>query len=64
MFLENKLHNKINKKYHKLNLDGYPVLEKYKYLGVYIDNNFNLDVNTKYVIDKMMKKKKIIATQK
>ena len=53
IFLEDKNNNKINKKYKKLDLNGYPILNKYKYLGIYLDNNMNLKVNTKYIINKL-----------
>ena len=53
MFLEIGTTNKIHKKYLKLNIDNFPIINKYKYLGTYIDNNLNLKENTKYVINKM-----------
>ena len=50
MFLEDKMNNKISKKYKRINIKGYPILNKYKYLGVFLDNNMNLKENTKYLI--------------
>ena len=47
MFLENKIKNTINQKYRILDLNQIPVLNKYKYLGVWLDNCFNLNENTK-----------------
>lgn len=38
--------NKITKKYKKLNIDKYPILNQYKYLGIIIDNNLNFNFNT------------------
>ena len=53
MFLENNTKNKISRKYINLDFDKFPIINKYKYLGIWIDNNFNLDENTKIVIGKM-----------
>ena len=60
MFLEEKNNNNIDKKYKKLNIENYPILNKYKYLGVLLDNNMNLKFNTKYVINKLRKNQKIM----
>ena len=60
MFLEEKNKNNIEKKYKKLNIEKYPILNKYKYLGVILDNNMNLKFNTQYVINKLRKNQKII----
>ena len=46
IFLEIGKNNRINKKYRKLNIDNYPIINKYKYLGTMIDNNLNLKANT------------------
>ena len=46
MFLEFGKSNRINKKYKKLKIDNYPIINKYKYLGTLIDNNMNLKANT------------------
>ena len=63
MFLEvygNK--NKIAKKYCHLKLDNYPIINNYKYLGVILDNNLNLNYNTKSIIQKINANKKLITT--
>ena len=60
MFLEEKNNNNIDKKYKKLNIENYPILNKYKYLGVLLDNNMNLKFNTNYVINKLRKNQKIM----
>ena len=64
IFLELGKSNRINKKYKKLNIDNYPIINKYKYLGTIIDNNMNLKANTKYIINKMKNNQKTIYTQK
>ena len=64
MFLEFSKQNRINKKYKKLNIENYPIINKYKYLGTMIDNNLNLKANTQYVINKMKKGQRTIFTQK
>ena len=64
IFLELGKSNRINKKYKKLNIDKYPIINKYKYLGTIIDNNMNLKANTQYVINKMNNNQKTIYTQK
>ena len=46
MFLELGNKNNIDPQYKKLYLDNFPIIFKYKYLGVIIDNNFNLNYNT------------------
>ena len=46
IFLEFSKQNRINKKYKKLNIENYPIINKYKYLGTMIDNNLNLKANT------------------
>ena len=46
IFLEIGKSNRINKKYKKLKIDNYPIIDKYKYLGTIIDNNMNLKANT------------------
>ena len=55
MFLEFGNQNRINKKYKKLIIGDYPIINKYKYLGTMIDNNLNLKANTQYIINKMKK---------
>ena len=42
--------NRINKKYKNLNIDKYPILNQYKYLGIIIDNNLNFNYNTQHII--------------
>ena len=64
IFLELGTTNKIKKKYKMLDLNNYPVINKYKYLGTYIDNNMNLKENTKYIINKMKNNQRTIYTQK
>lgn len=64
MFLEDKNCNKIEKKYKQLNLEGYPIIHRYKYLGVVLDNNMNLKFNTSYLIGKLWKNQKILQIQK
>ena len=46
MFLELGNYNKINKKYKKLNIDNYPIINKYKYLEKILDNNMNLKADS------------------
>ena len=53
MFLENGNYNKINKKYKILDIEKFPILNKYKYLGKILDNNLNLKDDVKYIINKM-----------
>ena len=55
MFLEFGKQNRINKKYKKLIIGDYPIINKYKYLGTMIDNNMNLKANTQAIINKMKK---------
>ena len=64
IFLEDHNSNKINKKYNPQDYSQIPILNKYKYLGVYIDNNMNLKENTKYINQKLRISQKIINTQK
>ena len=46
MFLEIGNYNKINKKYRKLDIEKFPILNKYKYLGKVLDNNLNLKADS------------------
>ena len=64
MFLELGNYNKINKKYKNLDIEKLPIINKYKYLGITIDNNLNLNYNTKNIIGKININKKLIAVQK
>ena len=64
IFLETGNCNHINKKYKKINLDNFPIINQYKYLGTIIDNNMNLKANTNYIIAKIKKNQKTINTQK
>ena len=53
IFLEDKNNNKISKKYKNLKIKNYKIVNKYKYLGLYLDNNMNLKENTKHIIKKL-----------
>ena len=55
IFLELGKQNRINKKYSKLKIENYPIINKYKYLGTMLDNNMNLKANTQAIISKMKK---------
>ena len=56
IFLENTRNNKISKKYQDLDLQGFPLLNEYKYLGIWLDNNLNLNKNTSETIKKIKAK--------
>ena len=62
MLLQNSKSNKIWAKYKKLKIYNFPIINNYKYLGIFLDNNINLKANTKYIIDKMLKNDKILKT--
>ena len=56
IFLENTRNNKISKKYLDLDLQGFPLLNEYKYLGIWLDNNLNLNKNTSEIVKKIKAK--------
>lgn len=64
MFLQNSRSNKIYKKYKNLNHYEIPIVNNYKYLGIFLDNNVNFKSNTEYLIKKMKKNNNILTSQK
>ena len=64
IFLENSRNNKISKKYRDLDLQGFPLLNEYKYLGIWLDNNLNLNKNTTEIVKKIKSKQQLLLTQK
>ena len=54
LFCKNRSYNKISKKYKNLNIENYPILNKYKYLGKILDNNMNLKADSQMIINKML----------
>ena len=47
-----------------MNIYNLPIVNNYKYLGIFMDNNVNFKENTQQIIKKMIKNEKILKTQK
>lgn len=60
MLLQNSKSNKIFQKYKKINLYDIPIVNNYKYLGIFLDNNVSFKRNTDYIKDKIKKNSKIL----
>ena len=60
LMMINHKSNQITKWQKKTKTQGFPIVNKYKYLGIYLDNSMNMKYQTKELKKKMLHREKIL----